>query len=70
MGHIGLMPQSVNKTSGYKVQGKTYESAKKLIDDAMAIQDAGVFSRRKISIAHNCTYYAFILFSSHLNSCF
>ena len=44
MGHIGLMPQSVNKTSGYKVQGKTYESAKKLIDDAMVIQDAGVFS--------------------------
>lgn len=44
MGHIGLMPQSINKTSGYRVQGKTYESAKKLIVDAMAIQKAGVFS--------------------------
>ncbi|WP_270986687.1 3-methyl-2-oxobutanoate hydroxymethyltransferase [Campylobacter upsaliensis] len=39
--HIGLTPQSVNAMGGYKVQGKSKEAAKKLIDDAKAVQDAG-----------------------------
>ena len=44
MGHLGLTPQSVNALGGYKVQGKTVVQAQKLLDDARALQDAGVFS--------------------------
>jgi len=44
MGHIGLQPQTTMLLDGYKVQGKTFESAKKLIDEAKALEDAGVFS--------------------------
>lgn len=42
VGHLGLLPQSLNKLGGYGVQGKGYISAKKLVDDALAIQKAGV----------------------------
>jgi 3-methyl-2-oxobutanoate hydroxymethyltransferase len=44
MGHIGLIPQSVNQLGGYKVQGKTRESAQKLLDDARALEKAGAFA--------------------------
>ena len=44
MGHIGLTPQSVNQLSGYKVQGKTLDSAKGLIEDAKALEQSGAFS--------------------------
>ena len=44
MGHIGLTPQSVHQMSGFKVQGKGINSAKKLIEDALSIQNAGAFS--------------------------
>lgn len=44
MGHIGLTPQSVNRLGGYRVQGKTLESASGLLADAQAIEDAGAFS--------------------------
>jgi 3-methyl-2-oxobutanoate hydroxymethyltransferase len=44
MGHIGLTPQSVNRFGGYKVQGKGREEAKRLLEDAMALQEAGAFS--------------------------
>jgi 3-methyl-2-oxobutanoate hydroxymethyltransferase len=44
MGHLGLTPQSVHQMSGYKIQGKDENSAKKLIEDALAIQKAGAFS--------------------------
>lgn len=39
--HLGLTPQSVNAFGGFKVQGKSLENAKKLIDDAVKIQEAG-----------------------------
>lgn len=39
--HLGLTPQSVNVFGGFKVQGKTLEKARKLIDDAYKIQEAG-----------------------------
>ncbi len=42
--HIGLTPQSVHAFGGYKVQGKTYDAAKKLLEDAYAVQDAGAFA--------------------------
>jgi 3-methyl-2-oxobutanoate hydroxymethyltransferase len=44
MGHIGLTPQFIHQLGGYKVQGKTAEAAKHLIDDAHALEQAGVFS--------------------------
>ncbi len=43
-GHIGLMPQSVNTLGGYGLQGKTAHAAKRLIDDAVALDRAGAFS--------------------------
>jgi 3-methyl-2-oxobutanoate hydroxymethyltransferase len=42
--HLGLTPQSVGVLGGYKVQGKTAESAKKLIDDAIKCEQAGAFA--------------------------
>jgi 3-methyl-2-oxobutanoate hydroxymethyltransferase len=44
MGHIGLTPQSVRQMGGYKVQGKKPEQAQALVDDALALVDAGVFA--------------------------
>lgn len=44
MGHIGLLPQSVRKDGGYKVRGKSDDEAKRLIEDAMALEDAGAFA--------------------------
>lgn len=43
-GHLGLTPQSVHQFGGYFVQGKTDEDAQRIIDDAHALQDAGVFA--------------------------
>jgi len=43
-GHIGLTPQSVNTLGGYGLQGKTAGAAKKLLDDAIALDEAGAFS--------------------------
>jgi len=42
--HIGMTPQSVNAFGGFKVQGNTYEAAKKLIADAKAVEEAGAFA--------------------------
>ena len=39
--HLGLTPQSINAFGGFKVQGKTYDKAKQIIDDALKIQEAG-----------------------------
>ena len=44
MAHIGLTPQSIHRMGGYKVQGKTEESAKRLIEEAHIVEDAGAFS--------------------------
>ncbi len=44
MGHIGLTPQSVNQFGGFRVQGKTRREAQKLINDALALQEAGAFA--------------------------
>ncbi len=44
MGHIGLTPQSSGQLGGFKAQGRTAETAKDLIDDAQAIEDAGAFA--------------------------
>ena len=44
MGNIGLTPQSVNALGGHRVQGRSKESARKLIADALAVQEAGAFA--------------------------
>jgi 3-methyl-2-oxobutanoate hydroxymethyltransferase len=44
MGHIGLTPQSIHVQGGYRVQGKTLESANDLLADALALEEAGVFA--------------------------
>ena len=52
MGHIGLQPQTTILSEGYKVQGKTKDSAMKLIDDAKELEDAGVFSIALEMVSH------------------
>jgi 3-methyl-2-oxobutanoate hydroxymethyltransferase len=44
MAHIGLTPQSIHRMGGYKIQGKTEESAKRLLEEAHIVEDAGAFS--------------------------
>jgi 3-methyl-2-oxobutanoate hydroxymethyltransferase len=43
MGHLGLTPQSASALGGFRVQGRSAEQAKKIIDDAKALEDAGAF---------------------------
>lgn len=44
MGHLGLTPQSVNQLGGFRPQARTSSAAKKLIDDSLALEEAGAFS--------------------------
>ena len=44
MGHIGLTPQSINQLSGHRIQGKSPEAAARLLQDAMALEEAGAFA--------------------------
>lgn len=44
MGHLGLTPQSVHQLGGYRVQGRTYSQAQRLMEDAEALQEAGAFA--------------------------
>ena len=44
MAHVGLTPQSVHKMGGYRVQAKTADDAKRLIEDAKMLEEAGAFS--------------------------
>lgn len=44
MGHLGLTPQSVHQLGGFRAQGKTARSAKRLLEDALLLEDAGCFS--------------------------
>jgi len=44
MGHVGLTPQTATVLGGFKAQGRTAERAQQLLDDALALQDAGCFA--------------------------
>ncbi|MGH3441638.1 MAG: 3-methyl-2-oxobutanoate hydroxymethyltransferase [Nitriliruptorales bacterium] len=44
MGHLGLTPQSVNQFGGFKVQGRAEDAAQRIVDDAVALAEAGAFS--------------------------
>ncbi len=44
MGHVGLTPQSVHALGGYRSQGRTAVTARRILDDALALQDAGCFA--------------------------
>jgi 3-methyl-2-oxobutanoate hydroxymethyltransferase len=52
MGHIGLQPQTTMLSEGYKVQGKTKDSAMLLIKDAKELEEAGVFSIALEMVSH------------------
>ncbi len=52
MGHIGFQPQTTMLSQGYKVQGKTKDTAIKLIEDAKELEDAGVFSIALEMVSH------------------
>lgn len=52
MGHIGLQPQTTILSEGYKVQGKTKDSALKLIEDAKELEEAGVYSIALEMVSH------------------
>lgn len=52
MGHIGFQPQTTLLSEGYKVQGRTVEAAKRLIEDAKALEEAGVFSIALEMVSH------------------
>ncbi|MGH1522115.1 MAG: 3-methyl-2-oxobutanoate hydroxymethyltransferase [Nitrosopumilus sp.] len=52
MGHIGLQPQTTVLSQGYKVQGKTKDTAMSLIEDAKELEDAGVFSIALEMVSH------------------
>lgn len=44
LGHIGLLPQSILETGGYKIQGRTPQSAERVLRDAKALEEAGAFA--------------------------
>jgi 3-methyl-2-oxobutanoate hydroxymethyltransferase len=44
MGHIGLTPQSLNKLGSYRLQAKTADAARALVEDALALEEAGAFA--------------------------
>lgn len=44
MGHLGLTPQSINVFGGFKIQGRQERAAQRIMDDALALEDAGAFS--------------------------
>ena len=44
MGHVGLTPQGISVLGGFRAQGRTAVKAKTIVDDAMALQEAGAFS--------------------------
>ena len=55
MGHIGLQPQTTMLSQGYRIQGKTKDTALKLIEDAKALEKAGVFSIALEMVSHEVT---------------
>ena len=52
MGHIGLQPQTTMLSQGYRVQGKTKDTAMKLINDAKELEESGVFSIALEMVSH------------------
>ncbi len=52
MGHIGFQPQTTALSQGYKVQGRTADAAKRLIDDAKSLEEAGAFSIALEMVSH------------------
>jgi len=57
MGHLGYTPQSINVFGGHKAQGKTYETAVKMYEDALQLQEAGVFSLVLECVPHKLADY-------------
>jgi 3-methyl-2-oxobutanoate hydroxymethyltransferase len=53
MGHVGLTPQSATILGGFKTQGKTAEAAQRLVDDALALEDAGRDCDGQVLVYHD-----------------
>lgn len=54
MAHLGLTPQSIHQIGGYKVQGKNEDAARRIIEDAKILEEAGVFSRPGMHSGKSC----------------
>lgn len=65
VGHIGMTPQSSNAFGGFKVQGKTVEAARRLVDDALAVERAGAFAVVLECVPSELAAYV----TEHLTSC-
>lgn len=65
VGHIGMTPQSSNAFGGFKVQGKTVEAARRLVDDALAVERAGAFAVVLECVPSDLASYV----TEHLTSC-
>jgi len=57
MGHVGLTPQSANALGGFTVQGRTAASAKRLLDECIALQEAGAFAIVLEMVPHQVASY-------------
>jgi 3-methyl-2-oxobutanoate hydroxymethyltransferase len=44
MGHVGLTPQAVHRMGGHRVQGRSDDGARRVVEDALAVQEAGAFA--------------------------
>ena len=53
MGHIGLTPQAISVIGGFRAQGRTAARARTLVDEALRLQDAGVFAIVLECVPHN-----------------
>ncbi len=66
MGHIGLTPQGISVLGGFRAQGRTAIKGRKIVDDALRLQDAGAFAvgksfihihRKMLSLHHAPTTF-------------
>ena len=59
MGHIGLLPQAISVTGGFRAVGRTASRARQLVDEALRLQDAGIFALvlecMPVNVAHEIT---------------
>lgn len=56
-GHIGMTPQSLNVFGGFKVQGKSFEKANRIVEDAIALEEAGAFAVVLECVPHKLAEY-------------
>lgn len=65
MGHVGLTPQGISVLGGFRAQGRTAVKARSIVDDALALQEAGAFAVGKLYLKYDCPYFIPIVFKIH-----